>query len=168
MLVYPATVVLKVVQLLDEKFGHTVNEKGYKVLHPSVRVIQGDGVNELSINTILTRLAGHGYSADNVGFGMGGALLQGINRDTNKWAMKCSAVEIDGVWHDVFKDPITDPGKQSKKGRLELVQDGPAIFTVRREDYNEEHQTKLLRTVWKDGTLLVDEDFDTIRARTLA
>ena len=29
---------------------------------------------------------------------MGGALLQGIDRDTQKFAMKCSAAQINGVW----------------------------------------------------------------------
>src|SRR5208283_4265477 len=44
----PPEVVLQCLKLLDEKFGHTVNSKGYKVLN-YVKVIQGDGVNEHSI-----------------------------------------------------------------------------------------------------------------------
>ena len=36
---------------LGERFGTTTNRKGYRVLHPKVRVLQGDGVNpaELTI-----------------------------------------------------------------------------------------------------------------------
>ena len=107
----PVTVITEIVIMLDRYFGSTVNAKGFKVLHPAVRVIQGDGVNEESIGAILESFALRGYSADNIGFGMGGALLQKIDRDTCFWAMKCSAIEIDGIWHEVFKQPIHDSGK---------------------------------------------------------
>ena len=123
----PVVVVTKVIQLLDHYFGSTINEKGFKVLNPHVRVIQGDGVNEKSIDQILTALKTAQFSGDNISFGMGGALLQAINRDTCKWAMKCSAIEIDGIWRDVFKSPITDQGKTSKKGRLESTKPLMAI-----------------------------------------
>ncbi|MBC7865464.1 MAG: nicotinate phosphoribosyltransferase, partial [Bacteroidia bacterium] len=45
----PKEVVLKIVEILGKKFGFEKNAKGYKVLHPKVRVIQGDGVNYESI-----------------------------------------------------------------------------------------------------------------------
>ena len=98
--------------LLDEAFGHTVNGKGYKVLN-HVRVIQGDGINPNSIRAILERATSAGYAADNLTFGMGGALLQHLNRDTQNFALKCSAARIDGRWIDVYKDPVTDKGKQA-------------------------------------------------------
>jgi nicotinamide phosphoribosyltransferase len=51
--------------------------------------------------------------------GIGGGMATGdLDRDTNKWAMKCSEMVIDGERIDIFKDPITDPGKKSKKGPL--------------------------------------------------
>ena len=51
----PPAVVLRVAQLLDEKFGSVVNSKGYKVLN-NVRILQGDGINEHSIQQILNGL----------------------------------------------------------------------------------------------------------------
>ena len=117
---HPATVVLKCLQLLDSKFGHTVNSKGYKVLN-NVRVIQGDGVNADSIAEILNAALGASYSATNIAFGMGGALLQQHNRDTQQFAMKCSYMEADGKGIRVTKNPITDKGKKSKGGKLDLV-----------------------------------------------
>jgi nicotinamide phosphoribosyltransferase len=66
----------------------------------------------------------HGYSADNIAFGMGGALLQQLDRDTQKFAMKCSSAEVNGEWVDVFKDPVTDQVKASKKGRVTLWRNG--------------------------------------------
>lgn len=127
----PATVVLKCLQLLDSRFGSTVNTKGYKVLN-NVRVIQGDGINADSIAAILTAALGAGFSASNIAFGMGGALLQQHNRDTQKFAMKCSYMEADGKGIRVFKQPITDTVKKSKAGRLDLIRTsyGPRLETV--------------------------------------
>jgi len=171
----PATVVLKTVQLLDENFGSTVNDKGYKVLNPAVRVIQGDGINETSITEILATLKEAGYSADNVGFGMGGALLQIVNRDTNKFACKASAAqlrkvsaaEVDGEWIDVFKDPITDPGKTSKKGRLRLVRmmDG-SYETIREDVYPKGPCEDVLVEVFRNGEILKEYTFDEVRANS--
>lgn len=130
----PVEVCTWIVKKLDEKFGSTMNEKGYKVLN-HVRIIQGDGVTTQVIVDVLHAFKEEGYSADNIAFGQGGALLQTVNRDDQKFAMKCSAIEVDGVWVDVFKDPITDQGKRSKKGRLCTVKnvDGEVV-TVREED----------------------------------
>lgn len=117
----PATVVMKCLEVLGKYFGTTINDKGYRVLHPQVRVIQGDGIDHASIRSILFTLKLAGWSADNVNFGQGGALLQIVNRDTLKFAMKCSAIRVNGQWRVVTKDPITDPGKKSKGGHLKLI-----------------------------------------------
>jgi nicotinamide phosphoribosyltransferase len=99
----------------------TKNAQGYLELPPHFRVIQGDGVNPESIEGILFAMKAQGYSAANIAFGMGGALLQKVDRDTQKFAFKCSAIKDSyGHWNDVYKDPVTDPGKKSKRGRLEL------------------------------------------------
>lgn len=83
--------------------------------------------------------------------------------------MKASArCDTDGVWHDVFKDPISDPGKTSKKGRLGLVHNcgvGSCSFKTIPKEIADSKDRNLLRTVFRDGKLLVDEDFDTIRER---
>jgi len=129
----PSVVLKKCLQILEEGFGSVTNEKGFKVLN-HVRVLWGDGINHQSIRSILFTLMLAKYSADNVVFGQGGALLQINNRDDLKFAMKCSAAYIDGEWVDVFKDPITDSGKKSKKGRLDLILVDGEFKTVRMED----------------------------------
>jgi nicotinamide phosphoribosyltransferase len=115
----PETVCRKLVQILHKKFGAVKNDKGFFVLN-NVRLIQGDGVNEHTIRSILGSFMAYGYSADNIAFGMGGALLQQLDRDTQKFAMKCSSAKINGMWVNVQKDPITDSGKKSKAGRVTL------------------------------------------------
>lgn len=165
----PTTVVLRTVQSLDAAFGSTVNAKGYRVLQ-HVRVIQGDGITRDSIKSILAALEAAGYSADNIAFGQGGALLQQVNRDTLGFAMKASAVQVDGVWRDVFKAPVTDPAKRSKAGRLTLMQRDEAFATVRLDspgchEARQSGATELLRTVFENGELRVDDSFAVIRAR---
>jgi nicotinamide phosphoribosyltransferase len=130
----PATVVLKCLTLLDQKFGSKLNSKGYLVLN-NVRVIQGDGVNRYSIKAILDVITEAGFSATNVGFGMGGALLQLHGRDDWEFAMKCSYIKAGGVDIDVYKDPVTDKKKSSTKfrGRLDLECFEGRFSTVRLE-----------------------------------
>lgn len=112
-------VVLRTLKQLGDAFGYTINDKGFKVLN-TVRVIQGDSINgPESITEILEAMRLERWSGDNIAFGIGGGSLQQVNRDTLKFAMKCSAIEIDGVWSDVFKDPSDAPWKASKKGRLD-------------------------------------------------
>jgi nicotinamide phosphoribosyltransferase len=166
---YPPDVVLTVLELLSTTFGVSENTKGYKVLNPKVRVIQGDGIDYEMIGTILERMKNAGWSADNVAFGSGGGLLQKVDRDTQKFAFKCSAAEVDGVWRDVMKSPVTDPGKKSKAGRLTLVQipgaNGPEYHTMREEDADIHELQNLLVPVFRDGEVLVNDSFATIRAR---
>lgn len=161
----PPTVVVKVLQLLGEAFGYTVNAKGYKVLNPKVRAIQGDGIDIVILEKILAHLKANGWSADNIAFGSGGGLLQKVNRDTCKMAFKCCAVDIDGLWHDVMKDPVTDPGKRSKPGRLALVQRDGSYETVTVDAAQRLGLPNQLATVFCNGELLVDQTFAEIRER---
>lgn len=165
----PTVVPLQVIEKLMEKFGFTVNSKGYRVLPSCVRVIQGDGINEESLAIILENMVDSGLSVDNIAFGMGGGLLQAWNRDTLRYAMKASARKSkDGKWHDVYKDPITDHGKRSKRGRLMLVEScgigNCSAMTVRQDEF-EGKQTSLLRPVFRNGKLLIDEKFDRVKER---
>jgi len=157
----PKTVVLEVLERLWDAFGGNVNTKGYKVLADCVRVIQGDGVNEQSIRDILDGVLAAGFSADNIAFGMGGALLQQANRDTLSFAMKASAISTQGHWTDVFKDPVTDQGKRSKKGRLAVVETAQGVKTIRHDALKK--QTNLLQPVYRNGVLLQEYTLQQVR-----
>lgn len=164
----PETVPVEVIEILMDKFGFTVNSKGFKVLPPYIRLIQGDGINENSLPKIIDNMIAKGFSIDNIAFGMGGGLLQAWNRDTLKYAMKASArCDTEGKWHDVFKDPISDHGKLSKKGRLGLILSGglgsSTIMTVSKDLADE--KGNLLRTVFRNGELLVEDTFAQVRER---
>jgi nicotinamide phosphoribosyltransferase len=164
----PLTVPLEVIELLMEKFGHVVNDKGYRVLPDYIRVIQGDGITVDNIEEILKRMEAAKLSASNIAFGMGGGLLQMVDRDTYKYAMKCSAREHRGnEWTDVFKDPVTDKGKMSKKGRLTLVKDTVTgeFRTVRFTDPVKDTELNVMRTVYLNGVKESEfQTFEEVRA----
>lgn len=153
----PFTVVPDVIERLMNCFGYETNSKGYRVLPPYVRVIQGDGINRDSIYKILQILTEKKISTDNIAFGMGGALLQQLNRDTFSFAMKCSAIKINGEWQDVYKDPKHSDGfsKSSKKGILGISNNK----TTRAS----ECQDNELELVYKNGALYRDQSFQEIR-----
>ena len=58
----PTVVLLRVFDILGDKFGFSTNSKGYKVLPSYIRVIQGDGVSFDSIGDILAAVTGAGNS----------------------------------------------------------------------------------------------------------
>lgn len=158
----PVDIVSETIERLMARFGYQTNTKGYRVLPDCVRVIQGDGVSLTTIDAILSAMEQQGQSADNIAFGMGGELLQKVNRDTLQFAMKASAAKVNGKWRDVFKDPVTDHGKRSKKGRLAVVsKGGNSVVTCREEDMSV--QENQLVTVFRNGRLLVDADFEAVR-----
>jgi nicotinamide phosphoribosyltransferase len=154
----PADVVLKTLETLERKVGTLQNSRGYKLLPRWLRVIQGDGIDHDSIARILSVLERHGYSASNVVFGMGGALLQRVDRDTQRFAFKCSEATVDGKAVKVFKDPVTDREKRSKAGRLSLVRDGTTLRTVEGERADD-----CLETVFENGVILRRHTLEEVR-----
>lgn len=168
----PVEVNKRLIQILDSKFGSVVNSKGYKILN-HVRIIQGDGINYQSIDGILTALTELGYSADNIAFGMGGALCQQVDRDTQKFAMKASSVCINGQWISIAKDPVTDPGKKSKAGRVTLWKSGSELVSSVEQphgwhDHSVGEFQEVLETVFENGVLVKEINFDQVRANSRA
>lgn len=163
----PVKVVRELLQRLGAKFGTRTNHKGYKVLPDYIRVIQGDGISTTSLAHVIDAILAAGFSSDNVTFGMGGGLLQQVNRDTLGFAMKASSACIAGQWQDVYKDPITSVNKRSKRGRLALVRsENTKLATVREDELN--GRDNLLRDVFRDGELLIDDNLTQIRQRAAA
>ncbi len=160
----PVEVLLRLLPLLAERFGSTQNQSGYKLLHPKVRLLWGDGVGLESIERILDALLAEHWSAANLIFGMGGALLQRVHRDTQRFAFKCSAAIVDGELRDVFKDPVTDAGKESKRGKLALIRTERGLETVHCPG-NGEMAGDLLQPVFRDGEVLRHQSLADVRRR---
>jgi len=160
----PAEVVCKCLRILDQHFGHTVNDKGYKVLN-NVRVLQGDGITHQTIRSIIFTITMAGYSADNVVFGQGGALLQIVNRDDQKFALKASYGLIDGREVFIQKDPITDPGKKSKVGKMKLVRTTDGYETINNLNPKYPDADDVLQVVFENGSLFNETTFEEVRKR---
>ena len=160
----PPTVVVEVLRRLGESFGTTTNSLGFRVLHPKVRVIQGDGIDFAMLGKILSAMKEAGWSADNIAFGSGGGLLQKLNRDTQRFAFKCSSVVVGDQEREVFKRPVTDDGKKSKAGRLKLICDGDVRFRTVPESQATNRPNEL-RVVFENGRLAERDSFTEIRQR---
>ena len=162
----PTEIVPKVLEVLGEKFGYTENAKGFKVLHDSIRVIQGDGINWRSLRDILQAVMDAGWSAENLAFGSGGALLQKMNRDTYACAFKACYSEINGQGYEVYKDPKTGSSKKSKRGLLALVNDNGTLRTINTLEENpNDFGGDLLVEVFRDGEVVQEWTFQQVRER---
>lgn len=164
----PIPTLLKILEIFEENLPEgeiTLNTKKFKVLPSYFRIIWGDGINRRSMKAILQALVDAGWSVSNIAFGSGGGLLMDFNRDTQKWAFKCSYAVINGVAVRVSKDPITDHGKKSKEGRLDLAYIDGVYNTVVLEDDQDEHPSSALVTYFSYGDIFYHNKCSDVRAR---
>jgi nicotinamide phosphoribosyltransferase len=162
-----------VIELLWDIFGGTINTQGYKVLHPSIKMIYGDAINLERFEEINTRLEAKGFASTNWIAGIGSFTYQFNTRDTFGFAMKSTYQEVSDYWDegikgktynnpkgiDIFKDPVTDDGtKKSAKGLLKVITNQNNIDKVEYQlvdqvswheemDENKGH----LQTIFKNG-----------------
>lgn len=152
-----------IMDALWDKFGGTTNSKGYKVLNPKVRVLWGDGIDMHGIEKILGAIIANGYSAENIAtFGMGGGLLQKINRDTQRFAFKSSWQMRNDVGYDIFKEP-KDLSKASKKGRLKLVLAEGSHANVLTTVPESDKRPDVLETVFLNGKVMRTQTLPDVR-----
>lgn len=164
----PVSTVLALLGILGDKFGFNVNAKGFKELPPYIGLLWGDGIDYYGIRDILHAMKDAGWAANNIVFGMGGGLLQKINRDTQRFAFKCSAQQRDGIWIDIFKKPL-DVSKASKKGILKLVNKGNGQFETVQSRYDSVESREVpdvLQTVFKNGEIVKEYTFQECRKNT--
>ena len=156
----PAKQVLWIMDTLWDIFGGTKNTLGYKMLHPAVGCIYGDGLNETEIDEIYKVLVENGYDVSSVVCGMGGGLLQKINRDTCRFAYKSSAQKRGDEWFDVLKNPL-DKTKTSKRGRFALIKEGGEFQTIPLEYLG--NRKNLLVPTFRNGEIIERITFDEVR-----
>lgn len=144
----PAETISQVFKVLGNNLADviTINPKGYMVLDKHYKIIYGDGLNVQKVRDILQRMKEDGWSAENIVFGTGGNLLQkGIDRDTDRFAMKASeqTFEIETLdgkkFREVRNTAKETPGKESKKGRFRVVKREDKILTLRADESDEEN-----------------------------
>lgn len=157
----PASLMAWISNKLWNVYGGSFNDHGLRVLDPHVGVLWGDGISEDGIYEILDHCTGEGFSPSNYVFGMGGGLLQKLNRDTQRFTFKSSAQKRGGEWHGVQKNPLGG-SKPSKAGKLILVREGDGYRTLQAGGLERDD---VLQTVFEDGEILVRHTFDEVRER---
>jgi nicotinamide phosphoribosyltransferase len=166
----PLEQVSYILNSLENSFGVERNDMGFKVLPPYIGVIYGDFMSYEMIDQISEWMQANEWAVDgrNVVFGMGGNLLQNNNRDTHKFAIKCSAsIGPEGEWFDVYKDPKTMSSKASKRGRFSLVNSEDGVLTT--VPYDESYgDSDYLKVVFEDGEMTNIQSFENIRAWSVA
>lgn len=163
---------LGVVELLWNLFGGTVNSKGYKVLDSHIGVIYGDAITHDRAEAIFRRLSEKGFAANNITLGFGSYTYQYVTRDTFGFALKVTHGIVGDKEVMMYKDPVTDrgshsAGKKSQKGMCIVAQDdsGNISYTDGHTIAEADSSENLLQPVFKNGEILRDENFSTIRAR---
>jgi nicotinamide phosphoribosyltransferase len=153
-------------RLLDQLFGSTINSKGFKELNSKIGVIYGDGMYFERFEAILEKMKEMGFANTNLVVGIGGLLLQQNNRDDLGFAFKATYAEINGEACELYKDPITDPGKKSHKGLmvLEKSETTGKFFTVDGVCPASE-KSGHLETVFKNGKVVKEYTLAEIRER---
>jgi len=171
----PVAVNLRVLDILGNVLGFTVNGLGYKVLNHNVGVLQGDGMDYQTIDTLFEAIItiGH-WSSDNLVVGSGGGLLQKWNRDTLRFAIKASHGSINGVGFDIFKDPATanvgNETKASKRGLLKVAQIGNTFTTISSTTcapnmFNQ--YVDAMEPIFLNGDIMGTHDFNLIKKRAI-
>ncbi|KAG1671884.1 hypothetical protein FOA52_003451 [Chlamydomonas sp. UWO 241] len=166
----PVEAVLMALHAADKVFGSVVNKLGYKVIN-GAGVLQGDGIDIIVMAKIADAVAAAEFSAECVAYGMGGGLLQRLNRDTMSFATKLNhIVYASGEAHDCMKQPQTDTGKFSLPGMVAVKRvDGvPTAFPKGGAGTDEVGPNdNLLRVVYDKGPVagLMWDNFETVRAR---
>ena len=155
-----------VISLLDETFGHTLNEKGYKVLN-KVGAIYGDSITLERAEAILRKLEAKGYASSNIVFGIGSYTYQHLTRDVFGMAMKATWGQVNGEGIEISKDPITDRGeKKSAVGLLRVEKEGDDFVLYDKQTPDQESQGEL-KTVFEDGKLIYTTKLSTVRSKLI-
>ncbi len=155
-----------VIELLWDVFGGTVNNQGYKVLDPHIGAIYGDSINIQRAVQICERLKAKGFATTNVVLGVGSFTMNYNTRDNLGIAVKSTYCEVNGVSREIFKDPVTDDGtKKSAKGLTAVFKDKDGEYYLKDQATWDEINNCELKTVFKDGKILVDHSLSEIRER---
>lgn len=152
-------------QILWEIFGGTINERGYKVLHPSVGVIYGEAITMELQEAIYKRMEEMGFCVTNVVFGVGSwSKLDRSSRDSYSLALKGGYSVVDGEGFSMNKTPKTDMSKASREGLLRVEEENGKFVTYDNQTPEQEQQGEL-QVVFEDGTLYNETSLSEIRSR---
>jgi len=167
----PIDVIDRILSIISSN-SPIIDHTSEKTLFKQIRVLWGDGITPDTIELILQTFTSRGYAAENFIFGSGGDLMQNHTRDTQKFAIKCSSISIrtDATLKstitpiDIYKDPITDPGKASKRGKVTTYRHNTSgKYFVDLVGLNIENATEALLPVYANSQLLQEYSLEEVR-----
>ncbi len=134
-----------------------------------IRVLQADGIDITTISSVLDAVTDPecigskniAFNPISLLFGMGGGLLQKVDRGTTDFATKlCYVKYSDGESKNVMKDPATDPKKRSLPGLFKVINDNgkPTVKDVK--DIGELDETDNMLKLLYDGITNVDNQYN--------
>ncbi|MGI4589107.1 nicotinate phosphoribosyltransferase, partial [Klebsiella pneumoniae] len=151
------------VEVLWDTFGGTETEKGYKVLDEHVGLIYGDSINYERAQQICEGLKEKGFASINVVLGVGSFSYQFNTRDTHGFAIKATYAKIKNEEKLIYKNPKTDSGKRSHKGRVAVYKDGSWEDNLTLHQWLNKQNVNQLERVFEDGKLYRDQSLSEIR-----
>ena len=149
--------------MLGDTFGWNTTDNGY--LYPSTKIglIYGDAITLERQKQIYDRLASANMAACNLILGIGSFSMQFRSRDSLGFAVKCTAVQINGELKQIFKRPKTDDGtKNSLKGLITIVKKDNKYVAIDEVSFEQE-ETGELQTVFKNGILTKEFTLSEVR-----
>ncbi|RLA71317.1 MAG: nicotinate phosphoribosyltransferase [Epsilonproteobacteria bacterium] len=175
-------VITRMVSIMRGNKLHSFKAMSTDVLFTDFGILWGDGITPKTIELILGVQLANGFAVENFVFGSGGDLMQNVTRDTQKFAIKCSSITVEDTSIllqsdppqtclrdiDVYKDPITAPGKKSKKGKVTTYKNSTTgTFTLGLVGTIPENCTEALELVYRNGKLFNSPSLAEIRARSI-
>lgn len=155
--------------MLGKTFGWNTTENGFRYPSTKVGLLYGDSITLERQKQIYLRLEGASMAACNLVLGVGSFTYQFKSRDSLGFAVKATAVRVNGELRPIFKQPKTDDGtKNSLKGLIRVekgtIIGGPA-YVAFDEQTEEQEAEGALEVVFKDGKLMRDHSLAEIRKR---
>jgi nicotinamide phosphoribosyltransferase len=174
----PVEITTETVKRLWEKFGGTINSKGYKVLDSHIKVIYGDSITLQRAESIYKILVENKFSCSNVSLGVGSFSMQCLEQDhelkpytsdTFGIAIKATYCEVNGNPIQIFKDPKTDTGKfkKSQKGMCVVYRSADGKLDYKDgfdSDTIQNFEGNLLEPLFKDGKMIKEQSLIEIRS----
>jgi nicotinamide phosphoribosyltransferase len=185
--IQPSLELMGTVWALDQIVGHTVNEKGYKVLDSHLKAIYGDSILPDYANEIYKRLAAQGYAANNVVMDAGSMSMMALvcaddegtlqfagkwngtnagpyTRDTFGIAVKATYAENErGQGINIFKRPKALAWKKSQKGCCVVAMDGESYTDG--HAFDDTFEDNLMEVVFCDGKVYRRQSLAEIREK---
>lgn len=152
--------------MLGEIFGWQTTKNGYNYPDSHIGLLYGDSITLERQKHIYSRLESVKCAACNLVLGVGSYSFQYASRDSLGFALKATACVVNGEYRPIFKHPKTDDGtKNSLKGLIAVYKSETGKYYAKDEVSFEEEKQGELKTVFKDGKLLVDWTLQEIRDR---